>query len=158
MYNENEAIPMDGTSVHYEENATQVVPAGKYRFRIAMVRREQVNQTDKMPRHINMRWMMILEDADGERGRVWDNLRMYNKWLWKYAQVAKAIGHTAPESPDVRIDWSRFEGATGMVEASLGDYTRKDGTTVKQNSFKYLATDPASARSAGNGTQEEISF
>lgn len=138
IYNENEEILMDGTAVHYEEETSTVVPEGRYLFRILKMKREQVNATEKMPRHVNIRFMMLLETADGEAGRVWDNLRMYKKWLWKYSQVAKSIGHTPRESSDIVIDWNRFEGSTGLLEATVGDFKKRDGTVVQQNSFKFL--------------------
>jgi len=134
---ENDMIPMDGQPIHYEEETSSVVPEGRYLFRIIRMKREQVNATEKMPRHINVKFQMVLETADGEVGRVWDNLRMYRKWLWKYSQIAKSIGHTPKDSSDIFIDWGKFEGAEGVLDATVSDFQKRDGTVAKQNSFKY---------------------
>lgn len=143
--NENASIPMDGSAVHYEGGENAIIPAGTYFFRILRLKREQVDATQTMPRHVNLRWLMLLENADGEAGRAWDNLRMYRKWLWKYEQVAKAVGHTPKDSQEIRIDWNAFEGATGRVEVAVGKWKRKDGTEADQNTFKYLVPDGTAA-------------
>ena len=156
--NENASIPMDGTAVHYEGDQNAIIPAGTYFFRVLRLKREQVDATQSMPRHVNLRWLMLLENADGEAGRAWDNLRMYRKWLWKYEAVAKAVGHTPKDSQDIRIDWNAFEGATGRVEVEVGEWTRRDGTKEPQNRFKYLPSDgaaPAPAKSADEAAVEQ---
>ena len=79
-----------------------------------------------------------LENADGQRGTVWDNLRMYQKWVWKYAEIAKAIGHTSPDSTQIRIDWSRFVGASGKVRLSHRVWEKDDGTKETQADLKYI--------------------
>lgn len=148
---ENGSIPMDGSAVHYEGDKSEIIPAGTYLFRVVRLRREQVDASQTMPRHVNLKWLMVLEDADGEVGKAWDNLRMYRKWLWKFESVAKAIGHTPKESHDIRIDWNRFEGATGCVEVSVSKWKRRDGTEEPQNNFKYIWPDDGKGQSTQPG-------
>jgi len=90
-YNENAEIPMEG-AVHYEKEESPILENGTYSFRVLSMKREIVSPTNTMPRHTNVKFMMLLEDADGQSWKVWDNVRMYQKWLWKYAQLAKGIG------------------------------------------------------------------
>ena len=135
-YDDMAAIPMDG-SITYEEQK-KIIPEGEYLFRIEQMKREQQNATDKMPRHVNVKFMLRLENEDGPAGTAWDNLRMYMKWAWKFAEIAKSIGHTPPESKSCRIDWEHFIGAEGRVRISVKDWKRNDGTVEKQNAFKYL--------------------
>ena len=55
------AIPMDGSEIHYEEQK-KVIPEGEYLFTITQMKREQQNATDKMPRHVNIKFMLKLEN------------------------------------------------------------------------------------------------
>jgi hypothetical protein len=136
VYNENDAIPMDGS---FEVEApSSLIPEGEYLFTIAQMKREQVEAKGKMPKHVNIKFMLRLENADGPAGTVWDNLRMYMKWAWKFAELAKSIGHTAADANSCRIDWSKFEGAQGRVKITQKDWEKNDGTKEKQNAFKYL--------------------
>ena len=134
--NENAAIPMDGTAVEYD-STPQLLPEGEYFFTVMEMKREQCGSSEKMPPHINVKFRLKL--TNGElTGHAWDNLRMYQKWIWKYADIAKSIGHTAPDSTLVRVDWAKFVGSEGKVKVTLKDWTRNDGTVEKQYQFKYL--------------------
>lgn len=133
---ENAAIPMDG---NFEVEApSSLIPEGEYLFTIAQMKREQVEAKGNMPKHTNIKFMLRLENADGPAGTVWDNLRMYMKWAWKFSAIAKSIGHTPPDSKSSRIIWANFEGAQGRVRITVKDWKRSDGTVEKQNDFKYL--------------------
>lgn len=134
-FNENAAIPMDGP-IEYD-GSSQLLPEGDYYFTIQEMKREQCSSTEKMPPHINVKFRLKL--TNGElTGHAWDNLRMYQKWIWKYADIAKCIGHTAAESTQIRVDWNKFVGAEGKVRVTLKDWRRNDGTVEKQYNFKYL--------------------
>lgn len=137
-YNENAEIPMEG-AVHYEKEESPILENGTYSFRVLSMKREIVSPTNTMPRHTNVKFMMLLEDADGQSWKVWDNVRMYQKWLWKYAQLAKGIGDVPKDSTTIQIDWGRFVGKTGFVEVTQKPWKKSDGTEVMQNQFKYLA-------------------
>lgn len=141
------AIPMDGSEIEYQSENREV-PPGEYFFTIMAMKRVQEEARGSMPAHVNVKFKLQLETADGPVGVVWDNLRMYNKWLWKYAELAKCIGHTAPDATRIRIDWGRFEGATGRVKLSKREWKKSDGTVELQNDCKYL---PAAR-------QEEMAF
>lgn len=137
-YDDMAAIPMDGSvEIQYEE-PKKIIPEGEYLFRIEQMKREQQNATDKMPRHVNVKFMLRLENEDGPVGTAWDNLRMYMKWMWKFAEIAKSIGHTPVDSNTYRIDWDKFIGAEGRVKVTVKDWKKNDGTTEQQNNFKYL--------------------
>ena len=136
---QNAAISFDD-GIYYDDTERQSadIPEGEYLFRILQYKRENVQAKGKMPNHINVKFQLELEDADGKVGKVWDNLRMYQKWVWKYSQIAKSIGHTAADSKQIRIDWSRFEGSEGRLKLSKRDWKKNDGTVEKQNEFDYL--------------------
>ena len=144
---ETAAIPMDGSEVEYTSENREV-PAGEYFFTITAMKRVQEESRGSMPAHVNVKFKLQLETGDGPVGVVWDNLRMYNKWLWKYAELAKCIGHTAPDATRIRIDWGKFVGATGRVKISKREWKKSDGTVELQNDCKYL---PAAR-------QEEMAF
>lgn len=135
----NNAISFD-EGIHYEGGSGEFreIPEGEYCFRILQYRRENVQATGKMPNHVNVKFQLELEDADGIAGKVWDNLRMYQKWAWKYAQIAKSIGHAAPADKDIRINWGAIEGAEGRLKLKKREWTKNDGTKGLQNDFEYL--------------------
>ena len=133
---ENMAIPMDG-AVEYD-GSYSLPPEGEYFFTVVDWKKVQTQAKGKMPNHINIKFKLDLENADGQRGTVWDNLRMYQKWVWKYAEIAKAIGHTSPDSTQIRIDWSRFVGASGKVRLSHRVWEKDDGTKETQADLKYI--------------------
>lgn len=138
QYDENAAIGMDdGFTVEYDD-AQKLIPDGEYLFRIINMKREQVEKTDKMPAHINIKFQIKIEDADGVVGTAWDNVRMYMKWAWKFAELAKAIGDTPPDSKTCRINWGAFVGAEGRVKVGNKTWEKRDGTKEPQNTFKYL--------------------
>lgn len=134
-FDDNAAIPMDG-EIDYE--GSSIIPEGEYLFQIASMKREQVQGTEKMPNHLNLKFMLRLSNADGPAGTLWDNLRMYRKWLWKYNDLAKSIGHTAADSTKISIDWDSFVGSEGRVQITISDWKKNDGTVQKQNNVKYL--------------------
>lgn len=135
---ENAPIGMDENfSVEYD-NSTKLIPDGEYLFKIISMKREQIEKTDTMPSHINIKFQIKIENADGVVGTAWDNIRMYMKWAWKFAELAKSIGDTPPNSQTCRINWNSFIGAEGRVKVSQKDWKRRDGTSEKQNVFKYL--------------------
>ena len=138
VIDEMAAIPMDGSEVEYVSENREVAP-GEYFFRITAMKRIQEEARGSMPAHTNVKFKLELETADGPAGVVWDNLRMYQKWLWKYSDLAKCIGHTAPDATRIRIDWSKFIGATGRVKLSMRDWKKSDGTVEKVPDCKYLA-------------------
>lgn len=135
--NEMAEIPMDGTPVTYEGGSSIIQP-GEYLFRIINLRKEMVEATAKMPKHMNMKFQLKLETADGPSGTAWDNIRMYRKWLWKYSELAKSIGHAAKDSTSILIHWDKFVGSEGRVKIDITDWKKSDGTVEKQNTFKYL--------------------
>ena len=130
------AIPMNGEIIY--DNEHKIIQPGEYLFTVISMKREQVERSEKMPNHINIKFQLKLETADGDAGKVWDNLRMYNKWLWKYAELAVSIGHTPVGSNRIQIDWSKFVGAQGQVQIGKRTWERNDGTKKEQNTFEYL--------------------
>ena len=132
------AIPMDGSEVEYQTENREIAP-GEYFFTITAMKRVQEEARGSMPAHVNVKFKLQLETPDGPVGVVWDNLRMYQKWLWKYAKLAKCIGHTPPDATRIRIDWGTFVGATGRVKISKREWKKSDGTVEMQNDCKYLA-------------------
>ncbi len=146
QYDENATIGMDDDfTVEYDDTA-KLIPDGEYLFRIINMKREQVEKTDTMPPHINIKFQIKIEDADGVVGTAWDNIRMYMKWAWKFAELAKSIGDTPPDSKTCRINWGSFVGAEGRVKVGKKVWTKRDGTKEDQNTFKYLQ--PAKADGA----------
>lgn len=145
MFDENAAIPMDGTPVIYEdENA--LIPAGEYTFRVLTVKRVNEEARGKMPAHVNIKFKMQLFTLEGaSAGVAWDNIRMYMRFMWKYAEFAKCIGQTPPGDNQIRLNWSQAEGAEGRVRVSMREWKRQDGTTEQQNDFKYLVPGAAVA-------------
>ena len=145
--NEYDAIPMDAP-VEYD-GGNELPPAGEYFFTVCDMKRKQVEKTDKMPPHVDVRYLLRLEDGSGHTYTLWDDIRMYQKWVWKYAELARSIGHTAPDDRMIRIDWPRFVGSGGRCQVTLKDWTRHDGTTEKQAQVKYLlpqtAPEPATS-------------
>ena len=141
QYDEYAAVPMDGEIE--VENENQIIPEGEYLFRIVSMKREQVEKTEKMPNHTNIRFQIKLEHPDGtSAGNAFDNIRMYMKWAWKFSDIAKSIGHTPPDSRSCRIAWDKFVGAEGRVKVTIRDWKKSDGTIEKQNAFKYLPPAP----------------
>lgn len=134
--NENMPISLDG-DVEYT-GGSSLIPEGEYLFRIANMKREEVEAKGDMPKHINLKFQLKLENADGSAGYAWDNVRMYMKWVWKYSDLAKSIGHWPVSAAKGHIDLNRFVGAEGRVRVTITDWKKRDGTTEKQNSFKYL--------------------
>lgn len=134
--NENMEIPMDG-AIEYD-GGYSLVPEGEYFFTVIDWKKIQTPAKGKMPNHINIKFKLHLENADNVSGTAWDNLRMYQKWVWKYAEIAKAIGHTAPDCTQIRIDWSRFVGAGGKVKVSHREWEKDDGTKETVLDFKYV--------------------
>ena len=134
-------IPMDGAEVVYEDENREI-PPGEYFFRVVALKRVKEEASGSMPAHVNIKFKLELETPEGKVGVAWDNIRMYQKFLWKYADLAKAIGHTAPDATRIKLDWSTFVGATGRVKLGKREWKKSDGTTELQNDFKYL-TPPA---------------
>ena len=85
VIDEMAAIPMDGTEIEYQSENREVAP-GEYFFRITAMKRIQEEARGSMPAHTNVKFKLELETPDGPVGVVWDNLRMYQKWLWKYSE------------------------------------------------------------------------
>lgn len=137
-YDQNAAISFDGEIIYNESERDTKIEPGEYLFKILQYKRENVQATGKMPNHVNVKFQLELENADGIAGRVWDNMRMYMKWAWKLARIAKSIGHTAVDSNQIRIDWSRFEGAEGRLKLTHKTWKKQDGTETLQNEYEYL--------------------
>ncbi len=148
MANEMYEIPMDGSPVIYDGDQNELVPAGEYLFRVLQMKRVHREAKGKMPKHVEVRFYMELENADGERYKVWDGIRMYSAFIWKYAALAKAIGHTKKDSKNIIVDWSRFEGAEGRVKV-----TQRKWNDQMQNDFTYLlpAEDPGIFNDGAHG-------
>ena len=146
------AIPMDGQPVDYHQDSSDEITPGEYFFRIEAMKRVQQQASGNMPSHVNVKFKLRLETPEGVAGYLWDNIRMYNKFLWKYADLAKAIGHTPPDSTQIRIDWGSFVGSTGKVKITDQEWKKQDGTVSIQKNCKYLV--PAKA----DGSSEEQPF
>lgn len=111
-YDEFSEIPMDG-GIDYKEEERREIPDGEYLFTVCELKSELRERTEKAPRHMVMKFRLKLSTADGDAGYLWDNVPMYMRFLWKYAKLAKAIGHTPADAEKVTLRWNEIVGAEG---------------------------------------------
>lgn len=139
------AISWDAPINDGEEQHSELLAEGKYRFRVAEFTRAYYNGSDKLP-PCPMAEMRI--ELDGGRSWCKHNIKLYSNPEARYdgqreaAAFFRSIG-ARKSGEEYRMDWDHVVGATGMAQVGIREYVNKKGEKVKINEIKYWLDPPA---------------
>lgn len=146
--NEDYELSWDST-ISKEAEDFPVLPAGTYAFEVISMERGRFAGSEKMHACPSAQLTIKVTAPDGTTGRVLDTLYLSSKAEWRLSQFFTALGHKKKGEP-LAMNWNKVVGATGQLELTVNEYTKKDGTKGTNNRVgKYLPRQETTAVPSG---------
>lgn len=127
--------------VKFEE--FKLLDPGTYTFQVTGFQRKRHEGSQNLP-PCPMAELTIQVDGKSLGKREFTHrLFLHSKTQGFLAAFFKSIGAPAGANGEVRMDWGKVPGATGLCEITINDFVAKDGSTKKNNRInKFVAPQP----------------
>lgn len=145
----NDDYELNWDSEISKESEFELLPAGVYMFVVSGMERGRFPGSEKMKACPTATLTLKLTSEDGTTGSVQDTLYLSSKAEWRLSQFFTATGQKK-KGETLRPNWNMVPGSNGKLELSVNEYTKKDGTTGKNNRVgKYLPREELKAVPSG---------
>ena len=128
-----------------QESEFELLPAGEYDFRVAVMERSFFNGSEKMdPCNMARLTLQIASPTTGNSINVFDRLYLSSKAEWRISQFLICIGQKK-KGEKIKPDWNAVEGSTGRAKIGIHKYNGKESNEVVQYLPKAQRTFTAGA-------------
>ena len=150
MADQNEQLSWDSEIIDDSQDF-EPIPEGDYAFRVAKFERGQYNGGEKMGPCPVAKLELEVAEGEYEGRKVFENLYLNRKSMWKLASFFTCIGQRPvglPKDEPMRMDWTRVPGSTGRAHIGQRTWKGRDGQERVDNQVTSFLPPDAPAQPA----------